>query len=152
TKKSTKVSADEVKAELNRMLEQNARFVTVEDRAAKNGDITVIDFEGFVDGKAFEGGKAESYELTLGSNQFIPGFEDQIVGHKTGESFDVNVTFPEDYNADLASKDAVFKITLHEIKEKQLPTLDDEFVKDVSDKDTVDELKKSIKADLEKSK
>ena len=152
TKKSTKVSADEVKAELNRMLEQNARFVPVEDRAAKKGDITVIDFEGFVDGKAFEGGKAESYELTLGSNQFIPGFEDQIVGHKTGESFDVNVTFPEDYNADLASKDAVFKITLHEIKEKQLPTLDDEFVKDVSDKDTVDELKKSIKADLEKSK
>lgn len=141
-----------MKAELNRMLEQNARFVTVEDRAAKKGDITVIDFEGFVDGKAFEGGKAESYELTLGSNQFIPGFEDQIVGHKTGESFDVNVTFPEDYNADLASKDAVFKITLHEIKEKQLPTLDDEFVKDVSDKDTVDELKKSIKADLEKSK
>lgn len=152
TKKSTKVSADEVKAELNRMLEQNARFVTVEDRAAKNGDITVIDFEGFVDDKAFEGGKAEGYELTLGSNQFIPGFEDQIVGHKTGDSFDVNVKFPDDYNADLASKDAVFKITLHEIKEKQLPTLDDEFVKDVSDKDTVDELKKSIKADLEKSK
>ena len=152
TKKSTKVSADEVKAELNRMLEQNARFVTVEDRAAKKGDITVIDFEGFVDDKAFEGGKAEGYELTLGSNQFIPGFEDQIVGHKTGDSFDVNVKFPDDYNADLASKDAVFKVTLHEIKEKQLPTLDDEFVKDVSDKDTVDELKKSIKADLEKSK
>lgn len=152
TKKSTKVSADEVKSELNRMLEQNARFVTVEDRAAKKGDITVIDFEGFVDDKAFEGGKAEGYELTLGSNQFIPGFEDQIVGHKTGDSFDVNVKFPDDYNADLASKDAVFKVTLHEIKEKQLPTLDDEFVKDVSDKDTVDELKKSIKADLEKSK
>lgn len=152
TKQSTKVSADEVKAELNRMLEQNARIVTVEDRAAKKDDITVIDFEGFVDGKAFEGGKAEGYELTLGSNQFIPGFEDQIIGHKTGESFDVNVKFPEDYHEELASKDAVFKVTLHEIKVKEIPALDDEFVKDVSDKDTVDELKKSIKADLEKAK
>lgn len=152
TKKSTKVSADEVKAELNRMLEQNARIVTVEDRAVKNGDITVIDFEGFVDGEAFEGGKAEGYELTIGSNQFIPGFEDQIIGHKSGEEFDVNVKFPEDYHEGLAGKDAVFKIKLHEIKVKELPELDDEFVKDVSDKDTVDELKKSIKADLEKSK
>jgi len=152
TKKSCKVSADEVKAELNRMLEQNARMVTVEDRAAKNGDITVIDFEGFVDGEAFEGGKAEGYELTLGSGQFIPGFEEQIVGHKTGEEFDVNVKFPKDYHEGLADKDAVFKIKLHEIKVKELPALDDEFVKDVSEKDTVDELKKSIKADLEKSK
>ncbi len=152
TKKSTKVSADEVKAELNRMLEQNARIVTVEDRAVQNGDITVIDFEGFVDGEAFEGGKAESYELTIGSNQFIPGFEDQIIGHKTGEEFDVHVKFPEDYHEELAGEDAVFKIKLHEIKVKELPELDDEFVKDVSDKDTVDELKKSIKADLEKSK
>ncbi len=152
TRKPTKVSADEVKAELNRMLEQNARIVTVEDRAAKKDDITVIDFEGFTDGEAFEGGKAESYELTLGSNQFIPGFEDQIIGHKTGEEFDVNVKFPEDYHAELAGKDAVFKVKLHEIKVKELPELDDEFVKDVSDKDTVDELKKSIKADLEKSK
>lgn len=152
TKKSCKVSADEVKAELNRMLEQNARMVTIEDRAAKNGDITVIDFEGFVDGEAFEGGKAEGYELTLGSGQFIPGFEEQIVGHKTGEEFDVNVKFPKDYHEGLADKDAVFKIKLHEIKVKELPALDDEFVKDVSEKDTVDELKKSIKADLEKSK
>ena len=152
TKKSCKVSADEVKAELNRMLEQNARMVTVEDRAAKKDDITVIDFKGFVDGEAFEGGKAEGYELTLGSGQFIPGFEDQIIGHKTGEEFDVNVKFPKDYHEGLADKDAVFKIKLHEIKVKELPTLDDEFVKDVSDKDTVDELKKSIKADLEKSK
>ncbi len=152
TKKSTKVSADEVKAELNRMLEQNARIVTVEDRAVQSGDITVIDFEGFVDGEAFEGGKAESYELTIGSNQFIPGFEDQIIGHKTGEEFDVPVKFPEDYHEELAGKDAVFKIKLHEIKVKEIPELDDEFVKDVSDKDTVDELKKSIKADLEKSK
>ena len=152
TKKSTKVTADEVKAELNRMLEQNARIVTVEDRAVQKDDITVIDFEGFTDGEAFEGGKAEGYELTIGSNQFIPGFEEQIIGHKTGEEFDVNVKFPEDYHAELAGKDAVFKIKLHEIKVKEIPTLDDEFVKDVSEKDTVDELKKSIKADLEKSK
>ena len=152
TRKSCKVSADEVKAELNRMLEQNARMVTVEDRAVKKGDITVIDFEGFVDGEAFEGGKAEGYELTIGSGQFIPGFEEQIIGHKTGEEFDVNVKFPTDYHEGLADKDAVFKIKLHEIKVKELPALDDEFVKDVSDKDTVDELKKSIKADLEASK
>lgn len=152
TKKSTKVTADEVKAELNRMLEQNARIVTVEDRAVQKDDITVIDFEGFTDGEAFEGGKAEGYELTIGSNQFIPGFEEQIIGHKTGEEFDVNVKFPEDYHAELAGKDAVFKIKLHEIKVKEIPALDDEFVKDVSEKDTVDELKKSIKADLEKSK
>lgn len=152
TKKSCKVSADEVKAELNRMLEQNARMVTVEDRAVKKGDITVIDFDGYVDGEAFEGGKAEGYELTIGSGQFIPGFEDQIIGHKTGEEFDVNVKFPKDYHEGLSDKDAVFKIKLHEIKVKELPALDDEFVKDVSDKDTVEELKKSIKADLEKSK
>lgn len=152
TKKSCKVSADEVKAELNRMLEQNARMVTVEDRAVKKGDITVIDFDGYVDGKAFEGGKAEGYELTIGSGQFVPGFEDQIIGHKTGEEFDVNVKFPKDYHEGLSDKDAVFKIKLHEIKVKELPALDDEFVKDVSDKDTVEELKKSIKADLEKSK
>ncbi len=101
---------------------------------------------------AFEGGKAESYELTLGSGQFIPGFEDQIIGHKTGDEFDVNVKFPEDYHEGLAGKDAVFKIKLHEIKVKELPKLDDEFVKDVSDKDTVDELKKSIKADMEEAK
>ena len=152
TKKSCKVSADEVKAELNRMLEQNARMVTVEDRAVKKGDITVIDFDGYVDGEAFEGGKAEGYELTIGSGQFVPGFEDQIIGHKTGEKFDVNVKFPKDYHEGLSDKDAVFKIKLHEIKVKELPALDDEFVKDVSDKDTVEELKKSIKADLEKSK
>lgn len=152
TKKSSKVSADEVKAELNRMLEQNARMVTVEDRAVQKDDVAVIDFEGFTDDVAFDGGKAEGYELAIGSGQFIPGFEDQIIGHKTGEEFDVNVKFPTDYQADLADKDAVFKIKLHEIKVKELPTLDDDFVKDVSDKDTVDELKKSIKADLEKSK
>lgn len=152
TKKSTKVTADEVKAELARMQEQNSTVSDVDDRAVKKNDIVVIDFEGFVDGKAFEGGKAEKYELTIGSNQFIPGFEDQIIGHKIGDKFDVNVKFPEDYQADLASKDAVFKIKLHGIKVKEVPALDDEFAKDVSEFDTLDELKKDIKKQLEKRK
>ena len=152
TKKSTKVTADEVKAELARMQEQNSTVSDVDDRAVKKNDIVVIDFEGFVDGKAFEGGKAEKYELTIGSNQFIPGFEDQIIGHKIGDNFDVNVKFPEDYQADLASKDAVFKIKLHGIKVKEVPALDDEFAKDVSEFDTLDELKKDIKKQLEKRK
>ncbi len=152
TKKSTKVSADEVKAELARMQEQNSTVSDVDDRAVKKNDIVVIDFEGFVDGKAFEGGKAEKYELTIGSNQFVPGFEDQIIGHKIGDEFDVNVKFPEDYQADLASKDAVFKIKLHGIKVKDVPALDDEFAKDVSEFDTLDELKKDIKKQLEKRK
>lgn len=152
TKKSIKVTADEVKVELARMQEQNSTVSDVDDRAVKKNDIVVIDFEGFVDGKAFEGGKAEKYELTIGSNQFIPGFEDQIIGHKIGDKFDVNVKFPEDYQADLASKDAVFKIKLHGIKVKEVPALDDEFAKDVSEFDTLDELKKDIKKQLEKRK
>lgn len=152
TKKSTKVTADEVKAELARMQEQNSTVSDVDDRAVKKNDIVVIDFEGFVDGKAFDDGKAEKYELTIGSNQFIPGFEDQIIGHKIGDKFDVNVKFPEDYQADLASKDAVFKIKLHGIKVKEVPALDDEFAKDVSEFDTLDELKKDIKKQLEKRK
>lgn len=152
TKKSTKVTADEVKAELARMQEQNSTVSDVDDRAVKKNDIVVIDFEGFVGGKAFEGGKAEKYELTIGSNQFIPGFEDQIIGHKIGDKFDVNVKFPEDYQDDLASKDAVFKIKLHGIKVKEVPALDDEFAKDVSEFDTLDELKKDIKKQLEKRK
>jgi len=152
TKKSTKVTADEVKAELARMQEQNSTVSDVDDRAVKKNDIVVIDFEGFVDGKAFEGGKAEKYELTIGSNQFIPSFEDQIIGYKIGDEFDVNVKFPEDYQADLASKDAVFKIKLHGIKVKDVPALDDEFAKDVSEFDTLDELKKDIKKQLEKRK
>ena len=127
-------------------------MVSIDDRAVKKDDTVIIDFEGFVDGVAFEGGKAENYNLTIGSGAFIPGFEDQIIGRKTGDEFDVNVTFPEDYQEDLASKDAVFKIKLHEIRKKELPALDDEFVKDVSEFDTLDELKKSIKADLEKAK
>lgn len=152
-KKSTKVSADEVKSQINAMLEQNARIVTVEKkRAAKKDDIAVIDFEGFVDEVAFEGGKGENYELTLGSGQFIPGFEDQIIGHKAGDEFDVNVKFPEEYTPELAGKDAVFKCKLHELKVKEVPALDDDFVKDVSEFDTVDEYKKSVKAELENKK
>lgn len=151
-KPSVKVTADEVKAELARMQDQNSRMISVDDRPVQNGDTAVIDFEGFVDGVAFDGGKAENHELVIGSGSFIPGFEDQIIGHKTGEEFDINVTFPEDYQKDLASKDAVFKIKLHEIKFKELPALDDEFVKDVSEFDTLDELKKHIKSDLEEKK
>ena len=133
------------------MQEHNSRLVPVEDRAVESGDITVIDFEGFVDGVAFEGGKAEGHELEIGSNSFIPGFEDQIIGMKIDEEKDINVKFPEEYfSQDLAGKDAVFKIKLHEIKKKELPELDDEFAKDVSEFDTLDELKKSIKDRLEK--
>lgn len=146
-KAAVKVTPEEVEAEVNSMAERNARMVSVEDRAAQNGDTVIIDFEGFKDGVAFEGGKAEGHSLTLGSGQFIPGFEDQIVGKNIGDEFDVNVTFPEDYGAeDLAGKEAVFKVKLHEIKVRELPTVDDEFAKDVSEFDTLDELK----ADLEK--
>lgn len=152
SKPAAKVTADEVKSELARMQEQNSRMIDIDDRAVEKNDTVVIDFEGFVDGKAFEGGKAENYNLVIGSGQFIPGFEDQIIGHTVGEEFDVNVTFPENYQEDLASKDAVFKIKLHSIKKKELPELDDEFVKDVSEYDTLDQLKKSIKSDLENKK
>lgn len=147
------VCADDVKKELASMQERNARVVTVDDRKAKKNDIAVIDFEGFVDGVAFDGGKGENYELTLGSGQFIPGFEEQIVGHKTGDEFDVNVTFPTEYSPELAGKEAVFKVVLHEIKMKELPTLDDDFAKDVDDEvDTLAELKKKIKAELSDKK
>ena len=141
------VSDDEVKAELDRLADRNSRIVTVEGRAAAMGDMTVIDFEGFVDDVAFEGGKGESYTLTLGSGQFIPGFEEQIVGKNVGEEFDVNVTFPTEYQAEeLAGKDATFKCKLHEIKAKEMPEMDDEFAKDVSEFDTLDALKEDIKA------
>lgn len=147
------VTADDVKKELASMQERNSRTVTVEDaRKAKKNDIAVIDFEGFVDGVAFDGGKGENFDLTLGSGQFIPGFEDQVIGHKAGEEFDVNVTFPTEYAPELAGKDATFKVKLHELKVKELPALDDEFAKDVSEYDTLAELKKSIKADLVKTK
>lgn len=145
-KTAVKVEAAEVNAELNAMAERNARMVSVEDRAAKNGDTVVIDFEGFTDGKAFDGGKAEGHSLVLGSGQFIPGFEDQIVGKNIGDEFDVNVTFPEEYGAkELAGKEAVFKVKLHEIKVKELPAVDDEFAKDVSEFDTLKELKADLK-------
>ena len=148
-KKPVKVTDEDVDAEIKKVQDRNSRMVTVEDREAQNGDITVIDYEGFVDGTAFEGGKAENATLNLGSNTFIPGFEDQIVGHKTGEEFDINVKFPEDYHAtELAGKDAVFKIKLHEIKIKELPEVDDDFVKDVSDFDTVDAYKADIRTKL----
>lgn len=141
------VTAEEVEEEINRMAGRNARMVSVEDRAAKMDDITVIDFEGFVDGVAFEGGKGESFSLTLGSGQFIPGFEDQIVGHNIGEEFDVNVEFPAEYQAEeLAGKPAVFKVKINEIKVRELPEIDDEFAKDVSEFDTLDELKADVKA------
>ena len=136
-KTAVKVDAAEVNAEVNAMAERNARMVSVEDRAAKKDDTVIIDFEGFVDGKAFDGGKAEGHSLVLGSGQFIPGFEDQIIGKNIGDEFDVNVTFPEEYGAkELAGKAAVFKVKLHEIKIKELPTVDDEFAKDVSEFDT----------------
>ncbi len=141
------VSDEEVTAEIDRMAERNARTVAVEDRAAEMKDMAVIDYEGFVDGVAFDGGKGEGYTLTLGSGQFIPGFEEQIVGHNAGDEFDVVVTFPTEYHAaELAGKEATFKCKLHEIKAKELPVIDDEFAKDVSEFDTLDELKADIKA------
>lgn len=149
TKKVHTVEDSAIDAEIGRMQDRNSRIITREG-AAENGDITDIDFEGFVDDVAFEGGKGEHFPLTLGSGQFIPGFEDQIVGHASGEEFDVNVTFPEDYQAEaLAGKAAVFKVKLNEVKHKELPALDDEFVKDVSEYDTLDELKASIRKGME---
>ena len=152
TRENVSVADEAVDAEIEKVRERNARVLEISDRPAQNGDEVVFDFDGYADGKAFEGGKAENYSLKLGSGQFIPGFEEQIVGKKIGEEFDVNVKFPEDYHEGLASKDAVFKIKLHEIKVKELPALDDEFVKDVSEFDTLDELKKHIKSDLEEKK
>jgi len=148
TKEAKTVNEADVDAEVKRMQDRNGRLLTREG-AAENGDTVDIDFEGFVDGKAFEGGKAEHYSLVLGSGSFIPGFEDQVVGHSAGEEFDVNVKFPEEYGAaELAGKDATFKIKLHEVKYKELPTLDDDFAKDVSEYDTLDELKDSIRNNI----
>lgn len=148
TKEAKNVNEADVDAEVKRMQDRNSRLLTREG-AAENGDTVDIDFEGFVDGKAFEGGKAEHYSLVLGSGSFIPGFEDQVVGHSAGEEFDVNVKFPEEYGAaELAGKDATFKIKLHEVKYKELPALDDDFAKDVSEYDTLDELKDSIRNNI----
>ena len=144
-KEEIKVSADDVKERLNEMAERNARLVSV-DRMAKKGDIAVIDFEGFDNGEAFEGGKGENYELELGSGSFVPGFEDQVIGMKAGEEKDIDITFPENYHADLAGKAVVFKVKVHEVKEKEVPAMDDEFAKDVSEFDTL----KDLKADLKK--
>ena len=150
-KKSTEVTDELIDEEIEKVRERNARIVTVEDRPAENGDIAVIDFEGFVDGEAFEGGKAENYNLKLGSGNFIPGFEEQIIGHNTDEEFSINVKFPEDYQAEeLKGKDAEFKIKLHEIKTNELPVVDDEFVKDVSEKETLEEYKEELKETVSK--
>jgi len=145
------VTDEDINDELSKMQEQNSRQVTVKDRAVEDGDITVIDFVGSVDGVEFEGGKAENHELKIGSNTFIPGFEDQIIGMKTDDVKDIKVKFPDEYfSKDLAGKDATFKVTLHEIKKTELPKLDDDFAKDVSEFDTLDELKNSIKEKKEK--
>ena len=149
TRPSVEVTAEDIDREIDRVRERNSRIITVEDRAAENGDMVTIDFDGYVDGKQFDGGKAENYELTLGAGQFIPGFEDQVIGHNVGDEFDIDVTFPEDYHAEeLKGKPAVFKIKLHEIKMKELPVVDDEFVKDVSEFDTVDDYRKDIEKHL----
>ncbi len=150
TKKKVEVTDADVSGELTKVQDRNSRMVTVDNRAALTGDTTVIDFEGFCDGVAFDGGKGENFELSLGSGQFIPGFEDQIVGHEVGEEFEINVKFPEEYQAEnLKGKDATFKIKLHEIKRKELPVLDDEFAKDVSEFDTLDAYKDSIREKLQ---
>ncbi|MBQ4381673.1 MAG: trigger factor [Oscillospiraceae bacterium] len=150
-KPAVTVSDADIDRELGKVREQNAREETVE-REARSGDIANIDFVGYMDGKPFEGGKGEDYDLELGSGTFIPGFEDQIVGHSVGDEFDVNVTFPEAYAPELAGKDATFKVTLKGVKMKELPELDDEFAKDVSEFDTLDEYKASIRKDLEKKR
>ena len=152
-KEKVTVKKTEIKEEVDRALEKDAKLVTVEGKAAKKGDIATIDFEGFVDGVAFEGGKGESYDLELGSGNFIPGFEDQVIGHKTGEEFDIDVTFPEDYGAeDLAGKACVFKIKLHKIMKKELPKYDDEFVKDISEFDTIADYEKSLEEEIKARK
>lgn len=152
-KKNAEATEEEVAAELDKVRNQNARTITVEDRAVQNGDMTVIDFEGFVDGVAFQGGKGENYDLTIGSGAFIPGFEDQLVGAEIGKEVEVNVTFPEDYHAeDLKGKPALFKVTVKSIKVKELPEADDDFAQDVSDFDTLEEYKADIKAKLVEKK
>ncbi len=152
-KESTEVTDEEVDAEIKKVQDRNSRMISVDNRTALTGDTAVIDYEGFLDGVPFEGGKGEGHELALGAGQFIPGFEDQVVGHSVGEEFDINVTFPEEYHSeDLKGKEVVFKIKLHEIKMKELPELDDEFVKDVSEFDTLDEYKADIRAKMEEDK
>ena len=149
TKDAVEITDEAVDAEIESVRKRNARTIDVTDRAVEDGDNVIFDFDGYVDGVAFEGGKAEKHDLLIGSGNFIPGFEDQIIGKNIGEKFDVVVTFPEDYHAaELAGKEAVFKCFIHEIKKSEMPEFDDEFVKDVSEFDTVDEYKASVKANL----
>ncbi len=143
------VTDEDVEKELQTVIDKNARLVTVEDRAVQSGDTTIIDFEGFIDGVPFEGGKASDFELVIGSGQFIPGFEDQLIGTKTGDDVDVNVSFPEEYQKEeLAGKPALFKVKIKEIKVKEMPVVDDEFAKDVSEFDTLEEYKQDLKNKL----
>jgi trigger factor len=151
-KVNAEVSEEDLETELKKQQEMNGRLVNVEDRAIEDGDTAIIDFEGFVDGVAFEGGTGENHNLVIGSGQFIPGFEEQLIGKNAGETLDVNVTFPEPYqSAELAGKDAVFKVEVKGIKVKELPELDDEFAKDTSEFDTLEELKADIKTKMEES-
>ncbi|MBQ4067414.1 MAG: trigger factor [Clostridia bacterium] len=153
TKDTIRVTANEIRAEIDRVRERNSRMIDVTDRAAQIGDTANINYEGFVDGVAFDGGKAEGADLILGSGQFIPGFEDQIVGHNIGDEFDVNVKFPAEYHAaELADKDATFKCKLNGLKLKELPELDDEFARDVSDFDTLAEYEADVKAKIREKK
>lgn len=152
-KKSVEVTDSEIDDEIERLRERNSRMVSVEGRALEKGDTAVFDFEGSIDGKPFEGGKAEGFSLEIGSGRFIPGFEDQMIGHNVDDEFEINVTFPEDYGVEeLKGKPAVFKIKLHDIKTKELPELDDEFVKDVSEFDTLEELKADISKNIAERK
>lgn len=152
-KADTSVSREELEEALRKEQEKNARLIVVEDRAVQSGDNTLIDFDGKVDGVRFEGGKGEDYPLVIGSNSFIAGFEDQLIGHKLGEEFDIDVTFPEEYHAkDLAGKPAVFMVKIKEIKEKELPKLDDEFAGEVSEFDTLEEFKADLEKKLQESK
>ena len=151
-KESAEVEESEVDAEVENARKRNARKVSVEDREAKMGDTVSIDFDGFLEGERFDGGKAENYSLTLGSNSFVPGFEEQVAGMKLGEEKDLNITFPQDYVENLAGKDVVFKVKLNSITEDELPELDDEFAKDVSEFDTLEEYKADVRAKLQKNK
>lgn len=153
SKVDTEATDADVEEEIKKVAEQNSRTITVEDRAVKDGDMTVIDFEGFIDGEAFEGGKGENYPLTIGSHSFIDNFEDQIIGMNIGDEKEINVTFPEDYHAEeLKGKPATFKVSVKEIKEKQLPDIDDDFAQDVSDFDTLDEYKANLKKKIAERK
>ncbi len=152
-KVETEVTDEDIEAELTKVREQNARVISVEDRAVEDGDMTVIDFEGFVDGEAFEGGKAENYSLTIGSHSFIDTFEEQLIGKNIGEETEVNVTFPQEYHAEnLKGKAAMFKVTVKDIKKKELPELDDDFAQDVSDFDTLEAYKEDLKKSLGEKK